>query len=141
MGQTDTAEDAQHFSRKDRWATFDCYGTLIDWNAGIRAEVARLFGEERADELLDRYHEVEPEIQREDPRTPYREVMTEAMRRLGAPAGKEEGLARSLPDWPPFPETQASLFEARDDGWKLAILSNTDRDLLDASIERLGVPF
>jgi 2-haloacid dehalogenase len=125
----------------DRWATFDCYGTLIDWNAGIRAELARVFGEERADELLDRYHEVEPEIQREDPAKPYREVMTEAMRRLGAPAGDEEGLARSLPDWPSFPETPASLFEARDDGWKLGILSNTDRDLLDATLEHLAVPF
>jgi len=124
----------------DRWATFDCYGTLIDWNAGIRAELARVFGDERADELLDRYHEVEPELEREDPSQPYREVMTEAMRRLGASSGEEDGLARSLSDWPPFPEAQAALSEARDGGWKLAILSNTDRDLLDASIERLGVP-
>jgi 2-haloacid dehalogenase len=140
MGQTDTAEKAQHFPRRDRWATFDCYGTLIDWNAGIRAELARVFGGDRADELLGRYHEVEPEIQRDDPAVPYREVMTEAMRRLGAPAGQEAGLARSLPEWPPFPETQAALFEARDSGWRLAILSNTDRDFLEASIERIGVP-
>jgi 2-haloacid dehalogenase len=124
----------------DRWATFDCYGTLIDWNAGIRAELARVFGDEHADELLERYHEVEREIERQDPAPSYREVMTEAMRRLGAPAGEEENLARSLPDWPPFPETQAALFAARDDGWRLAILSNTDRDLLDSSIERIGVP-
>jgi 2-haloacid dehalogenase len=124
----------------DRWATFDCYGTLIDWNAGIRAELARVFGEDRAGELLERYHEVEPEIQRETPTLPYRDVMTEAMRRLGAPAGEEDGLAASLPEWPPFPETQASLLEARDAGWRLGILSNTDRDLLDASIARIGVP-
>jgi 2-haloacid dehalogenase len=123
----------------DRWATFDCYGTLIDWNAGIRAELERVFGDERADELLERYHEVEPEIERDDPARPYREVLTEAMRRLGAPTGEEEGLARSLPEWPPFPETQAALLEARDGGWRLGILSNTDRDLLDASLERLGV--
>ena len=140
MGQPDTAENAQHFSRRDRWATFDCYGTLIDWNAGIRAELARVFGDDHADDLLARYHEVEPEIQREDPSRPYRDVLTEAMRRLGAPAGEAEGLARSLPDWPPFAETRASLHEARDNGWKLAILSNTDRDLLDSSIERIGVP-
>ena len=140
MGQPDTAESAQHLSRSVRWATFDCYGTLIDWNAGIRGELARVFGDDRADELLERYHEVEPEIQREDPSRLYREVLTEVMRRLGAPAGEEEALARSLPDWPPFPETRASLYEAHDSGWNLAILSNTDRDLLDASIERLGVP-
>ena len=124
----------------ERWATFDCYGTLIDWDAGIRAELARVFGDDRADELLERYHVVEPEIQREDPSRPYRDVMAEAMRRLGVPAGEENGLAESLPDWPAFPETQAALYEARDNGWKLAILSNTDRDLLDATIERLGVP-
>jgi 2-haloacid dehalogenase len=124
----------------DRWATFDCYGTLIDWNDGIRAELARVFGEDRADELLERYHVVEPEIQREAPSLPYRDVMTETMRRLGAAVGQEHGLAESLPDWPPFPETQASLFEARDGGWKLGVLSNTDRDFLDASIARIGVP-
>ena len=124
----------------DRWATFDCYGTLIDWNAGIRAELARVFGDEQADELLERFHEVEPEIQRETPTLPYRDVMTEAMRRLGAPPHEEDGLAASLPEWPPFPETQASLLEARSAGWKLGILSNTDRDLLDASIARIGVP-
>ena len=47
----------------ERWATFDCYGTLIDWNNGIRAELARVFGDERADELVGRYHEIEPEVQ------------------------------------------------------------------------------
>ena len=49
----------------ERWASFDCYGTLIDWDGGIRAELARVFGEERADELLARYHEIEPELQRD----------------------------------------------------------------------------
>jgi 2-haloacid dehalogenase len=47
---------------RDRWATFDCYGTLVDWNAGIRAQLARVFGDERAGELLERYHEVEPQL-------------------------------------------------------------------------------
>jgi 2-haloacid dehalogenase len=124
----------------DRWATFDCYGTLVDWNAGIRSELARVFGDDRADELLERYHEVEPEIQRADPALAYRDVMTEAMHRLGAPAGDEDGLAQSLPGWPAFPETRAALYEAHDAGWKLAILSNTDRELLDATLERLAVP-
>jgi len=124
----------------DRWATFDCYGTLVDWNAGIRAELALVFGDERADELLERYHQVEPEIQREEPNKPYREVLSEAMRRLGASDEDAAGLPASLPDWPAFPETRPALFEAHDDGWKLAILSNTDRDLLDATLERLAVP-
>ena len=45
---------------RDRWATFDCYGTLIDWNGGIRRELARVFGEEHADRLLTRYHVSSP---------------------------------------------------------------------------------
>jgi 2-haloacid dehalogenase len=123
-----------------RWATFDCYGTLIDWNGGIRAELARLFGEDRADDQLGRYHELEPELEH-DGKLSYREVMTEAMRRLGAPAGEEGMLADSLPGWRPFPEVPAALEEARGRGWRLAILSNTDRDLIEASKRRLGVPF
>ena len=124
----------------DRWATFDCYGTLIDWNGGIRAELARVFGEKRADEQLERYHELEPELEADGTRS-YREVLTEAMRGLGAPAGEEEALARSLPQWRSFPEVPEALAEARVQGWKLAILSNTDRDYIEASLERLGVPF
>ena len=124
----------------DRWVTFDCYGTLIDWNGGIRAELARVFGEERADEQLERYHELEPELEADGTRS-YREVLTEAMRRLGAPEGEEDALAGSLPQWRPFPEVPEALAEASTQGWKLAILSNTDRDYIEASMERLGVPF
>ncbi len=126
---------------RDRWATFDCYGTLIDWNAGIRRGLARLFGEERADALLERYHEVEPEIERDDPSLPYREVMARVLDDLGAPAGDRDVLGESLPSWTPFPEVPAALEEARARGWRLAILSNTDRDFIEASKTQLGVPF
>jgi 2-haloacid dehalogenase len=125
----------------DRWATFDCYGTLIDWNGGIRGQLARVFGEDAADGLLERYHELEPQIESERPSLPYRGVLTEAMRRLGAPEGEEDALARSLPDWQPFPEVRPALERARDRGWRLAILSNTDRDYIDASVGHIGVPF
>ena len=125
----------------DRWATFDCYGTLIDWNAGIGRELERLFGAARAGELLRAYHELEPQLQRVDPGRSYREVMTLALARLGAPDEQHDALARSLPEWPPFPEVRDSLEEARSRGWRLAVLSNTDRDLLDASVARIGVPF
>jgi 2-haloacid dehalogenase len=122
-----------------RWASFDCYGTLIDWNGGIRAELARIFGEDRADEQLHRYHELEPELEA-DGKLTYREVMTEAMRRLGAPTGEEAGLAESLPSWQPFPEVPGSLEELRRRGWRLAILTNSDPDLIEASKRLLGVP-
>ena len=124
----------------ERWATFDCYGTLIDWNGGIRQELVRVFGEERADAQLARYHEVEPALQADGERT-YREVMTAAMAELGAPVGEEAGLAAALPSWEPFPEAPAALEEARARGWKLGVLSNTDRDLIESSLAQIGVPF
>jgi 2-haloacid dehalogenase len=125
----------------ERWATFDCYGTLIDWNAGIGRELERVFGAARGGELLHAYHELEPQIQREDPSRSYREVMAVALARLGAPADEEDALGRSLPEWDTFPEVPAALEEARSRGWRLAVLSNTDRDLLDASLTRIGVEF
>jgi 2-haloacid dehalogenase len=131
----------------ERWATFDCYGTLVDWNAGIRTELERLFGVEQAGQLLARYHELEPEIQASSPGISYREVLTIALERLeaetgrAAPEGDTAALARSLPDWPVFEDAPPALAEVRDRGWRLAILSNTDRDLIDASIAAIGVPF
>jgi 2-haloacid dehalogenase len=128
----------------DRWATFDCYGTLIDWNGGIRGELAAIFGEGEADRLLERYHEVEPELEREDPGRSYRVVLTEALRRLAAEEDVElsdpAALARTLPGWTAFPEVPSALEELRARGWRLAILSNTDPDLLEASIEQIRVP-
>ena len=125
---------------RDRWATFDCYGTLIDWNGGIRRELARVFGEDEAGEQLDRYHELEPALQVGDAQS-YRAVMTATMRELGASDDEASGLAEALPSWDVFPEVGPALDEARSRGWKLAILSNTDRDFIDASMTRIGVPF
>jgi 2-haloacid dehalogenase len=130
-----------------RWATFDCYGTLIDWNAGIRAELERIFGEPNGARLFRRYHELEPLVQEQAPATPYREVMASVLSRLAEeeeldlPAEEADALGRSLPSWPMFEEVPGALAGARERGWRLAILSNTDRDLIDASMERIGVPF
>ena len=131
----------------DRWATFDCYGTLIDWNGGIAGELDRLFGAGAGARLLDRYHELEPQVQAEDPERTYRTVLTLALERLAEsegvslPDGEHDALARSLPSWAPFPEVPAALEEARGRGWRTAILSNTDRDLIAASKMQIGVPF
>jgi 2-haloalkanoic acid dehalogenase type II len=125
----------------ERWVTFDCYGTLIDWNGGIGRELEGVFGAARAGELLHAYHEVEPEIQRADPTRSYREVMAVTLARLGAPPDEQDALGRSLPEWDAFPEVPEALEEARAGGWRLAVLSNTDRDLLDASLARIGAEF
>ena len=125
----------------DRWATFDCYGTLIDWNGGVRRELARIFGDENADVQLARYHEIEPEIQAADPDLTYREVLARTLDRLGAPEEERNALGHSLPSWEPFPEVPGALQEAKERGWKLAILSNTDRDFIGASKAQIGIPF
>jgi 2-haloacid dehalogenase len=131
----------------ERWATFDCYGTLVDWDGGIRAELEELFGVRRAGDLLARYHELEPTIQAARPGASYREVLTIALERLAAetgltlPEGEASALARSLPRWPVFEDVRPGLTDVRSRGWQLAILSNTDRDLIDASMDVLDVPF
>jgi 2-haloacid dehalogenase len=86
-------------------------------------------------------------MQENHPTLPYREVMAgvqvELARDQGIdlPAVDADALGRSLPSWPVFPEVPDELRAARERGWRLAILSNTDRDLIEASLERIGVPF
>jgi 2-haloacid dehalogenase len=128
----------------DRWATFDCYGTLIDWNGGIGDALAALWPQLDREELLRRYHEIEPRVQLQSA-LPYREVMSQALVLLAGDedlplaAEDEYALADSLRSWRPFPEVPGALAELRGRGFKLAILSNTDPELLGSSLERIGV--
>jgi 2-haloacid dehalogenase len=130
----------------DRWATFDVYGTLVDWETGIGNELARLWPEEDAEALRDRYHEIEPRVQLEGS-IAYREVLRQALVLLAESEGlqlaenEEASLAGSLPRWPVFPEVPGALAELRERGWRLVPLSNTDPDLLAASMDAIGVPF
>ena len=101
--------------------------------------LASVFGEAAADERLRRYHEIEPRLEH-DGRLTYREVLTAAMRDLGAPPDSTGALAECLPSCQPFPEVPAALRALRDRRWRLAILSNTDRDYIDGSIATIGVP-
>jgi 2-haloacid dehalogenase len=130
-----------------RWATFDCYGTLVDWNSGIATELGRLFGESKVEELLASYHTIEPRIQREQPTSSYRDVMAMVLAEVASqagselPAGESDALGGSLPGWPVFPEVPDALEDARQRGWRLVALSNSDRDFIEASLRAIGVPF
>jgi 2-haloacid dehalogenase len=130
-----------------RWATFDCYGTLIDWNGGIGRQLERLFGAADAARLLHAYHRLEPVVEREEPTRSYRDVLNVTLARLARQEGlalpdeEDDALVRSLPAWRPFPEVRDTLEDVRGRGWRLAVLSNTDRDFIEASLERVGVPF
>jgi 2-haloacid dehalogenase len=129
----------------DRWATFDCYGTLIDWNGGLRSALRDVWPDADANHLLARFHEVEPEVQA-GRGIPYRRVLAETLASVAraeardVPVGMDDALGESLPGWPPFPETRDSLEQLRDRGWRLGILSNTDPEFLDASLSLIGVP-
>jgi 2-haloacid dehalogenase len=128
----------------DRWATFDCYGTLIDWERGISDTMTGLWPDADPRALLARYHEIEPRTQA-GTGVPYRDILALVLEGvaeaegLDLPDHQRDALGRSLPEWPPFPEVAESLAELRARGWKIAILSNTDPGLLDASVRRIGV--
>jgi 2-haloacid dehalogenase len=129
----------------DRWATFDCYGTLIDWHAGILDAMRRLWPTADANRLLRRHEAIEPLVQ-EGRGLAYREVGARTLRAIAAVEGlplasaDDYALAESLPEWPAFTEVPLALSTLRGGGWRLAILSNTDPDLLAASIDQIGVP-
>jgi len=130
--------------------TFDCYGTLIDWERGLgdAFEAAA-----RADGVaLDRqaalaaYHEIEPRVQAERYRR-YHDVLALTARRVAerlgwalAP-GREQFLPESLPSWPPFADTNAALRRLAEAGHRLAILSNVDDDLLAGTRRHFAVDF
>jgi 2-haloacid dehalogenase len=130
----------------ERWATFDCYGTLVDWEGGFRSAFSGLWPDADPNRLLNHYHAVEPRVQAGRDLA-YREVMARSLAAVAAidglevPAGRRDALGESLPGWRPFEEVPASLREVRERGWRLAALSNTDPDLLAASLAALGVTF
>jgi 2-haloalkanoic acid dehalogenase type II len=132
------------------YVTFDCYGTLIDWAAGIGdafVEAAQRDGVRLSrEEVLTAHAEIEPVLQA-GPYRSYRRVLREVAQRVASRCGWEldeaqaEFLPESLGDWPPFPDTNPALKRLRDAGYKLGILSNVDDDLLAATCKRLTVEF
>jgi len=127
------------------WVTFDCYGTLIDWERGITDALLPYLppGTDRR-ALAEWYIAMEAQFEGEGYHL-YKEVLDRVGRRvlrsLDVPISEEERspLPTSLADWVPFPEVPAALRALRERGRKIAILSNVDRDLLQHSIARLGI--
>ena len=129
--------------------TFDCYGTLIDWERGILAALRPVLGRHGAgktdEQILELYAELEAAAER-GPYRAYREVLARVVdgfgERLGFAAGSEErdALAASVADWPAFPDTVEALTSLAD-RFRLAVISNIDDDLFAGSAPRLQVDF
>jgi 2-haloacid dehalogenase len=132
-----------------RVITFDCYGTLINWESGILGALRPILMAHGASiddaEILRLYSELEAEAE-SSRYQPYREILREVVRgfgvRLGFRASEDEQqlLPNSLANWKPFPDTVAALRQLKT-RFKLGILSNIDDDLFAASARRLEIEF
>ncbi len=130
------------------WISFDCYGTLVDWRRGFSALMKRVLGPIAERELvgLFRAYLVEEQDLEAGPYRSYREIMIEAVEkaavRMGRSLPRDEAaqLPESVPDWPLFPDTQAALSRLQALGFRTAILSNIDRDLLERTVASHALP-
>jgi 2-haloalkanoic acid dehalogenase type II len=134
-----------------RVATFDCYGTLIDWEAGVGAflyELARRHEQEPppARELRERWEALQFERIQAGWRS-YRKILADSLAAWSGERGYRynehdgEGLARSMECWQPFPDTVPALQAASAAGLRLWIISNTDRAIIEHSLQHLEVEF
>ena len=130
----------------DRWLTFDCFGTLIDWRHGIETTGELLFPG-RGAEFLDAYIALEAEVESEGSFRRYRAVLTETTRRAARQLDVElkpddaTALVSTIPYWPPFDDVGPALGELRKEGWKFALLTNCDRDIIALTQRRLPASF
>lgn len=130
---------------RDKWVTFDCFGTLMDWQAGFRRALQPVVGS-RADALVDAYHHQEASVEAEAPSRSYREVLRLTLLRAAAKIGVDlspaaaDCLALAWADMPAFADTAPALQALRADGWKLGVLTNCDDDLFAQTAARFPVP-
>ncbi len=125
----------------DRWVTFDCFGTLVDWHSGYRKILSPIVGS-RTDELIRAYHEVERAIETERPHRLYKDVLTtglaQAAAKIGVRLPKEQAdvIVRNWGEQPFYGDVAAVLGELHRAGWKLAMLTNCDNDLFAKTLAK-----
>lgn len=133
-------------------ATFDCYGTLVDWEGGAGSFLYQL-ALRRGDAdpgpgwaLRERWEAIQFELL-QPPYRPYKEILVESVHRWTAERGYPwdngdgEALVRAMRSWQPFPDTRPALLQAKARGVRLVIVSNTDRDIIEHTLRHLAVPF
>ncbi|GGF01044.1 hydrolase [Aliidongia dinghuensis] len=138
----------ENFGTKPEWLTFDCYGTLIQWDEGLIAAVERILAKQDATvdpkrfiEIFDRH---EHALEHEKPHRSFRSVTAESLGRTMAELelrhepGDAEILTSSISKMPPFPEVVAALGALKRMGFRLCIVSNTDDDIIAGNVAQLG---
>lgn len=148
-GRTDARSARPDWAADIEAVTFDCYGTLVDWEEGISRAVGEVLSSRGLsigrDPLLQMYGSLESGIEAGE-YVSYREVLRRAMDGIGAACGfvptdtERRALEESLPEWPVFTDTPEAL-RSLGRGRRLVILSNVDDDLIQRSIECIGVSF
>jgi 2-haloalkanoic acid dehalogenase type II len=133
--------------------TFDCYGTLIDWEGGLGTFLYSLALEngesalEPGRVLRERWEEIQFDVVSNGEYRPYKQVLADSLglwmdeRGLGRDPAEGDALVRSMRSWQPFPDTRPALTRARENGLRLVIVSNTDGDIIEHSLRHMGVPF
>jgi 2-haloacid dehalogenase len=128
------------------WLTFDCYGTIADWNTCMLGALAPVAGANAAP-LLAAYHRTESILEARQAWRPYRDILTDglglAARRLGLPLAPEQAgtFTGAWPSMPIFPDAAEALGTLASLGWRLAILTNCDDDLFAVTSAQLPMPF
>ena len=129
-----------------RWITFDCYGTLVDWQSGFVA-ILKTIAAERTGDLLEAYHRNEPKVEAERPFRGYKQVLEISLLRAASEVGIQltQEQARSLPSqWsrlPVFGDVEEALSQLRSAGYKLGVLTNCDEDLFAQTQRSFKQPF
>ncbi len=128
--------------------SFDCYGTLIDWELGMKNALRELAEKKNIsiniEKAPERYIKIELEVEKERYRK-YRDVLTISLKKLlkeiELTPEEERLFVSTLPKWPPFTETREVLRELKGRKYKLVILSNIDEDMIKKSIDLIGITF
>ena len=128
-----------------RWLTFDCYGTIADWNSCMLSALEPVAGAQ-ADALLGAYHRAESILEAAPQWRPYRDVLTDglalAAQRSGVPLAAEatDALVAAWPGMEIFPDVAEALTDLVRSGWRLGVLTNCDDDLFASTAAKLPVP-
>jgi 2-haloacid dehalogenase len=141
--------NALEHSQRPQWLTFDCYGTLIQWDEGLQAAVRKILSAKQTATIdparfISIYDRHEHALEQSSPHRSFRSVTADALRLaldesgLQSDADDARTLTDSISAMPPFPEVTAALEQLKEAGYRLCIVSNTDDGIIAGNVAQLG---